>query len=392
MATGLFGLSPSEVMQQRNEALQAQAQQYAQLDPLQRAASSMYQAGAHLGGAIGGMFGLEDPTMKRATELQQISQQVDLTTFEGMMQGVRMLASKGYNQEAMQLAQKAQEARMSGAKLASEEALTEQRLREKQGADPIQQLLRSGKYKPESVEAYRLSGKISDLDTIDKDVKTEVIDTAEGQKLINSNTGETIANLGKKPLKKSIGTDIAEGLSPLMGAIAGAQAKKAGEAGGTDVGKATAAIQGKYTALNSVADALGVLKKGIYAGGYGPLEEGVAKYSKGLLADKQRLVNTEEFRAYIGDVVIPRLTEFGGNDSVEELKYLRSVMAGDTTLESKSIEKILSNAQKKIQAGIDRIQSQQQAVIGGKPLPIGPIGKPQQRTTRSGLSYTVEGE
>jgi hypothetical protein len=159
------------------------------------------------------------------------------------------------------------------------------------------------------------------------------------------------------------------------------------------VGKDVAAIQGKYTALNSVDDALNVVKKGIYAGGYGPLEEGLAKYSKGVLADKQRLVNTEEFRAYIGDVVIPRLTEFGGNDSVEELKYLKSVMAGETTMESKSIERILTKAKTKIEAGIKRTQKQQEAIGTGQQLPTGPVtGRAQQRTTRSGVVYTVEGE
>lgn len=81
---GLFGLSPAEIMQQRNAALQAQAQQYAQLDPLQRAASSMYQAGARLGGAVGGMFGLEDPALKRAKEEQQLAQGVDTTSLEGL--------------------------------------------------------------------------------------------------------------------------------------------------------------------------------------------------------------------------------------------------------------------------------------------------------------------
>ena len=227
----------------------------------------------------------------------------------------------------------------------------------------------------------------------DSDAKTQVVDTVDGQLLINSSTGATIANIGKKPTKPSIGSDIAAGLSPVLAAVVKKQAEKAGEAGGTAVGKETAAIQGKYTALNSVDDALNVLNKGIYAGGYGPLEEMVAKYSKGALADKQRLINTEEFRSYIGDVVIPRLTEFGGNDSVEELKYLKSVMAGETTMESKSIQRILTNAKRKIQAGIDRIQAQQKAVVEGKQLPTGPMGgNAKQRTTKSGVVYTVEGE
>ena len=120
MATGLFGLSPSEVMQQRNEALQAQANQYAQLDPLQRAASGMYQAGARLGGAFGGMMGIEDPQLKKAKELQQLSTQFDLTTAEGLNEAARALASKGYNQEAMQLAQKAKASQLEEATLGVE--------------------------------------------------------------------------------------------------------------------------------------------------------------------------------------------------------------------------------------------------------------------------------
>ena len=391
MAT-LFGGGMDEQAMQR-QLINQRAAEFAQLNPSQRLAQMGYSAGASLGGGLAKAMGVDvtDPTIKRASMLRSLASKYDTTTPEGLTQLAQELRSVDPDM-AMQVGKAAQDMRLAVAKVGSEEALTKQRSKEETAADPFQKLLEKGVYKPSSLAAFKQSGDVGDLQFKDSDVKTEVIDTAEGQKLINSNTGATIANLGKKPVKKSIGTDIAEGLSPTLKAIGESQAKKAGEAAGTVVGKATADIQGKYTALNSVADALGVLKKGIYAGGYGPLEEGMAKYSKGVLADKQRLVNTEEFRAYIGDVVIPRLTEFGGNDSVEELKYLRSVMAGDTTMESKSIEKILNNAQKKIQAGIDRIKTQQEAVIGGKPLPIGPVGKMQQRTTRSGLSYTVEGE
>lgn len=120
MATGLFGLSPSEIMQQRNTALQAQASQYAQLDPLQRAASGMYQAGARLGGAFGGMMGMEDPQLTKAKDLQQLSTQFDLTTAEGLNEAARALAAKGYNQEAMQLAQKAKASQLEEATLSVE--------------------------------------------------------------------------------------------------------------------------------------------------------------------------------------------------------------------------------------------------------------------------------
>ncbi len=192
--------------------------------------------------------------------------------------------------------------------------------------------------------------------------------------------------------KPSIGSEIAAGLSPIMGAMAGAQAKKAAEASGTEVGKQIATIEGKYTAKNAVTDALDVLTKGIYAGGYGPLQEGLAKYTAGIIGSPERLARTEEFRAYIGNVVIPRLSEFGGNDSVEELKYLRSVMAGETTLEPKAMVRILKKAEKNIDRGIQRLEKQTQSIQQGKALPTGPVDvKPRKRwNPETGQVETIE--
>ena len=389
----LFGTTPEALQASRANALQAQALQYAKLDPFQRATASIYQGAGQLGGAIGGMLGGQDPEMQKASTLRQLASQFDTTTAEGLTGFARAAAQAGLPQQAMQAAQQARGLQLEQAKLASEQALAGQRSREKAAADPFQKLLEKGVYTTKSLAAYKESGNVEDLDLKTSDAKTQVVDTTDGQLLINSATGEIITNIGKKPVKPSLGSEIAAGLSPVFGAIAEGQAKKLGEAGGADVGKQTAAIEGKYTALNSVQDALTVVKKGIYAGGYGPLQEGLAKYSGGVLADKQRLVNTEEFRSYIGDVVIPRLAEFGGNDSVEELKYLRSVMAGETTMESKAIQNILEKAQVKIQRGIKRVQEQQKAVTKGQPLPTGPTGEGvQQRTTKSGVKYSVEGE
>lgn len=390
----LFGMTPESLMAQREAALQTQAQQFAQLDPFQRATAGIYAGANKLGGAIGGMLGAQDPELQKATTLQGILQQADTATPEGLATLAQTLNQQGFGQQAMQVMDRAQAMRLTSAKISAEDALAEQRKREKAAADPFQKLLEKGVYTPNSLSAYQKSGNVEDLELKTSDAKTQVVDTADGQLLINSNTGAIIANLGKKPTKPGIGSEIAAGLNPVLNAIAKGQAQKSGEAAGTDVGKQTAAIEGKYTALNSVQDALDVVKKGIYAGGYGPLQEGLAKYSGGILADKQRLVNTEEFRSYIGNVVIPRLAEFGGNDSVEELKYLRSVMAGETTMESKAIERILRKAQVNIQRGITRIQDQQKAIAKGEQLPTGPTGtrNVQQRTTKSGVVYTIEGQ
>ena len=402
MATSpsLFGgsLSPQEM---QSQLLNQRAAQFAQMNPNEQLGMMAYKAGSGVGTGLASAFGVDvqDPMIRRATKLRELASQYNTNTADGLRQMADALRTQDPDM-ALQLSQRAAAMDMEAAKLQtqqaqtlSQDALTQQRLREKQSADPFQKLLEVGKYKPASLKKYRDSGDVSDLEFKDSDAKTQVVDTVDGQLLINSQTGAIITNIGKKPTKPSIGSEIAAGLSPTLAAIAKGQAQKSGEAAGTAVGKDTAAIQGKYTALSSIDDALNTVRKGIYAGGYGPLQESLAKYSSGVLADKQRLVNTEEFRAYIGDVVIPRLTEFGGNDSVEELKYLRSVMAGETTLESKSIERILGRAKQKIEAGVKRIQAQQKAIEKGEPLPTGAMGKKTvTKTTRSGITYTEEVE
>jgi hypothetical protein len=55
----------------------------------------------------------------------------------------------------------------------------------------------------------------------------------------------------------------------------------------------------------------------------------------------KKVENTEVFMANIGEIVIPRLQQFGGNDSNEELKYLQKVVAGDQRLEPESMQRIL---------------------------------------------------
>lgn len=122
---------------------------------------------------------------------------------------------------------------------------------------------------------------------------------------------------------------------------------------GKTVGEQRGMIGGKYQAVDSVRDAKKLINDGIYAGYYGEMKKTLAKANP--LADKTKAANTERFISHIGNVVIPRLKEFGGNDSNEEMKYLQRVMAGDITMEPEALMKILDDAEKKIQQGIERL-------------------------------------
>ena len=172
----LFGITPESLMADREAKLQAQAMRYAEMDPFQRASAGIYKGASQLGGAIGGMLGAQDPEMQKAAALQGILKQADTTTPEGLASLAQTLGSQGFGQQAMQVMDKAQAMKLTGAKISAEEALAQQRGREKASADPFQQFLRSsvGKVTPESLALYKESENPAVLEWIEKPNQTEI--------------------------------------------------------------------------------------------------------------------------------------------------------------------------------------------------------------------------
>jgi len=119
--TSVMGMFPEvEAMQRalyqqkQNEAMQAQAMQYAQLDPMARAQYSLYLGGQQLGGAIGGALGAKDPQLQMIGLQQQILKELDPSNPQQNL----MIAQK-YAQVAPDLAMKiADNARSSLVKIA----------------------------------------------------------------------------------------------------------------------------------------------------------------------------------------------------------------------------------------------------------------------------------
>jgi hypothetical protein len=147
----------------------------------------------------------------------------------------------------------------------------------------------------------------------------------------------------------------------------GAAAKAAGKI----VGENVANVEQQYALGTAFKDALGLIDQGIYGGAYGPEKQFVAKFVG--IGDPKKVENTEVFMANIGEIVIPRLQQFGGNDSNEELKYLQKVVAGDQRLEPAAMKRILASAEKKVQKNLARLQAQATAGQTGSALPIGPM-------------------
>ena len=100
--------------QKQNEAMQAQAMQYASLDPMARAQYSLFLGGQQLGGAIGGALGGKDPQLQMIGLQQQILRELDPSNPQQNL----MIAQK-YAQVAPDLAMKiADNARSSLVKIA----------------------------------------------------------------------------------------------------------------------------------------------------------------------------------------------------------------------------------------------------------------------------------
>ena len=162
----LFGITPEMYQQSQQARADQQALQYAQLTPFQQANFAVGRGANMLGGAIGGALGAQDPQLALISARQQISNQINFSDPESIAKGVQMLSRAGDTQGAMMLSDVARKAQ-------SEQALTQQRLRERAAADPFQKLVESGKYTPASLAEYQRTGLPADLVLYEKAEKPE---------------------------------------------------------------------------------------------------------------------------------------------------------------------------------------------------------------------------
>jgi len=416
IVAGLFGLNPQMYgEQQRRSALQ-EGIDLAQLDPASRGAAMTYAGAKGLGGAIAGAMGVQDPQLQLISTRNTIAKQIDQTNPESILKGAQMLAQAGDQQGAMALAQYARQAQ-------SEMALIQQRTaaatRERQQAVPKEIVIANEKARitdqidqlrmqeptPENTRASRiLTTQLAELEKLDDKSKRTVV---VGNALVDATTGVEIykgpdtqkysefaktlidAGLtpGTEPFQKRMleyATKKVEGAGKGSGNVTigginvdtGAAAKAAGKI----VGENVANIENQFSLQTAYTDAINLLDQGIYGGAIGPERQFIAKYTG--IGSPQKVQNTEVFMANIGEIVIPRLVQFGGNDSNEELKYLQNVVAGNQRLEPESMKRILKSAEKKVQNNIKRLALQTQAAEGGTKLPISPVVAPTQTPTK----------
>jgi len=157
----LFGVSPAIYEQNKEEATRKQALEFSKLDPYERTNAMAYIGGRGLGNIVGGALGAQDPVMMMYSQRTELGQKYDLTTPQGFKSLARELLAKNDPQGAQIALQKATDQELK-------ESQITKNLRERAGADPLQQLIRAGKYTPESIAEYAKTDDVSRLVTIEK--------------------------------------------------------------------------------------------------------------------------------------------------------------------------------------------------------------------------------
>jgi hypothetical protein len=321
----LFGITPESLMAQREQALQAQAQQYAQADPFQRASASLYRGGNQLGGAIGGMLGAQDPEMMRLQQRQSMLQGLDLTNPESLKQGIQAaMQSKDY-QLVSELTNRYQSSLASGLAARKTESEIAKNMREKAGADPVQQLLRTGKYTITSLGNYEQSGNIADLVPVDPNEPTQVTETAEGVVLVNKKTGEVVKRIGSAPERatKNIVNVDAKGEAEFVKELGKIDAKKVGDAGiARDNALATVRSLNQLEKLDD---------QGLISGSFATGRVGATNLlnTLGLASptDQQRLASSQNYQKVAGDVILGVLGgKLGAGFSNEDRKFIEGLV------------------------------------------------------------------
>lgn len=327
----LFGFSPQMYQQQQQQRADEQALLYAKLDPFEQANYAIGRGAYGLAGAIGGALGGQDPELQRITMRQQIASQIDpndLSTFQKAFAALAPTDPEG----AMMVRAELEKVQMGQAKLASENALTAQRsaaatasLREKEGVDPVQQLLRTGKFTPASVAAYQKSGEIADLKPIDSATKTQIVETTGGQLLVDMGTGNTIANLGGSPDRRTRVEVNANtiGENEFTKSLGAADAKR--------VDTALTTRDSAITTLTSLNELSKLDDSGLVSGSFATGRVGATNLlnTLGLASpkDQVRLSNSENYTKEAGTVILGVLGgRLGAGFSNEDRKFIEGLV------------------------------------------------------------------
>ena len=341
MASEIIGLftNPQQYLAAQDASMQQQFARNAEMNPLNRARMLYQQAGYQAGQGIGGALGGTDPQLDMISRRNVLLSQLNPNDPASYMKVAQVAAQIGDQQFAMAIAQE-------GRKAASEYALAQQRLREKQGADPFEQLVRTGKYTPASLAAYRTSQNVADLELIEKPEKQiaaniKEIGVAEGTRApvyldVNNDLQFTYQKGadGKQVRVPYIGG--VDRTTAKVSASASSQqesefSKDLGKADAKRVENAMATRENAIGTLNSLNRLNELNQQDLISGTFASGRVGATNLisTLGLASGKDidRLSASENYQKTAGDVILATLGgKLGAGFSNEDRKFIQSLV------------------------------------------------------------------
>jgi len=314
--SGLFGSSLSPELLKR-QILEQEAIQQAKFSPSERLAYMGAKAGAQLGEGIAGMFGvdIQDPTIKRAAALRQLAQGIDPNSVEGLTEYAQRLARAGFNAEAYQISDKIRAARKTESEISKNQ-------RERAGADPFEQLLRTAKYTPASLAKYKRTGDPADLELLEKTDKPNIkevgvapdgaavyLDVNNDKQYIYStdSTGKQVRKEYNGPVDRTTARVTATAVAKDQDAFL----KKIGELDATAVADARKLRDISISSIKALNALDSYPDDRLISGTFANNRVGIANFLNtiGLASptDKERISNSQQYQKIAGDVILQTL-------------------------------------------------------------------------------------
>jgi hypothetical protein len=396
MATSpsLFGgsMSPQEMQAQ---LLNQRAAQFAQLDPNQQLGMMAYKAGSGVGTGLAGAFGVnvQDPMIQRATRLRELAGQFNTNTAAGLRQMADALRTQDPDM-ALQLSQRAAAMELEAAKMQSEQALAAQRTaaagRERQTASVEDRAFieLAKKATPASVAAAIQAGNDISLLEIPENVKVSTYGQVLRDAGFKEGTPEFQAKMREFAAAELKGTSQGRGTT-ITNVLPGV--KTAGDVTGLrkDVQAITKPYQEQADAAESAIELANMAIKSNNFAAVSSLSRSLAK------AAGETQLSARDVEAFgvdpslVGRVsdTVSRLAQ--SRPTVDTLTKLRQLAEA---LKKKADARIKLEEDQTIEVARSSDQfTEQQLNTVFRRRPAATTGS-NQRTTRSGVKYTVEND
>lgn len=375
MATSLFGPSPLDYQQAQQAALQQQASSYAQLNPLQRAAQGMYQAGSNIGGGIAGLMGIQDPMVEKASKIESILQGSDQTSAQGFMDLYKKFYDANMPQQAQMAAAKAQELKKAEAALGLTAAQTKAQeaaaaketklavpsdILKAQRESALKQGIRAleGNTDPDAANTKKLLQDELDALTRGKEAAPSELATlfTEQAKLDpvkdKAKFDAYAAKIKKLTTGKTMGEEIGSGVAAGLGVLGAALApalKKEGEATGEFAAKDFNTLGSAVAAGTASKRNVKILKDNLdqaFTGSFSDVKKNISSALIGLNLPigndiKNAVSSTELINAMGTRYVFPLVKNFPGSLAAKELDRLEKT-APNTLQQPETVKRLVS--------------------------------------------------